>query len=240
MAIPGISMQGQLAYSKAMSGTFKFLGWERQELLNLASALRAQGAEIPIEPAVPLLKEDLVRWLRSINDPMLALTAMLAWKTASRWGEMVGLTISHFPVIENHEVIVSWSTLPKGRRKNPYKPSMYTVIRGEWTQEIAELLRRVPNHHPFCPWTTDKLDSELKDVPFMSQYTGHSFKRGAATHLVKEAERRGIEFNATDFSILLKHETTYDLLTSSDLRYTEAGPSLARMLGTQRVTMLLL
>ncbi|MDO9353281.1 MAG: hypothetical protein Q7T55_06280 [Solirubrobacteraceae bacterium] len=189
---------------------------------------------------MPLLKEDLIQWLRLIDNPLLRLTAMLCWKTASRWGDVVNLTVSHFPVIEDNEVIVAWSTLPKGRKANPYTPSMYTVIQGSWTSEIAATLRLITDPNlPFCPWTTDKLDAELKKVNLMARYTAHSFKRGAATHLVKEAERLGIELSATDFSVLLKHKTTYDLLSSQDLRYTEAGPCLARLLGTQRVTRLL-
>jgi hypothetical protein len=240
MAIPRITAQTQLAYTKAFSGTFKHLGWDRQDLLTLATALRAQGAAIPVEQAKPLNKPDLIQWLDQISDPMLKLTAMMCWKTASRWGDMIMLTREHIVEATANEIIVSWSTLPKGRKANPYTPSMYTVIHGPWTEEIFALIQRIPlPDKPFCPWTTDKLDAELKKVPHMAQYTGHSFKRGAATHAIAEAERLKIDLKPSEISVLLKHKLTYDLLSSSDLRYPEAGPGLARLLGTQNVTRLL-
>lgn len=239
MAIPRITPQTQLAYAKAMSGTFRFLGWERQDLLTLASALRAQGAALPIDQAKPMRKVDLEQWIQTLSHPWLRLTAMVCWKTASRWGDVVNLEKAHYIQAQDDEVIVSWSTLPKGRRADPYTPSMYTVIHGHWTTEIAQLIRASPENIPLCPWTTDKLDSEFKKCELMKEYTAHSFKRGAASHVIQELQRLSIEMRPAEFSVLLKHKLTYDLLASSDLRYPEAGPGLARMLGTQNLTKLL-
>jgi hypothetical protein len=239
MSIRNLKVQGQLAYAKAMSGTFKQLGWERQDLLSLATALRAQGGAIPYSQAKPLLKADLIWWLDRMTDPMLRLTTMVCWKTASRWGEMTLLTTENFIVVTPEEVIVSWSTLPKGRKADPYTPSMYTVIRGPWTAEIARHLKSIKHQRPFCPWSTEQLDYELSRIDRLKEYSGHSFKRGAATHVVNEVYTKQIEFRPTELSILLKHKITYDLLSSSDLRYPEAGPNLARILGTQNLTRLL-
>lgn len=238
---PNLRPQGQLAYAKALSGVFRQLSWDRTDLLALASALRAQGAEIPEKQAEPLKKEHLEQWLATLADPLLKLAAMVCWKTASRWGETALLTRENFISVEPEEIIVAWGTLPKGRRADPYTPSMYTVIVGQWTGEIARLLQLVPTQdQPFCPWPTERLDAELKNVPCMAAYTGHSFKKGAATHVIRAAARNpNLGIKPQEISVLLKHKLTYDLLSSSDLRYPEAGPHLARFLGTQRATLLL-
>jgi integrase len=239
MSIPTIKIQGQFAYAKAMSGTFRHLGLERQDVLTLTSSLRAQGGAIPDEQATPMPKPVLERWLNQLTCPFLRLSAMICWKTASRWGEVALLTKEHFIRATPEEVIIDWSTLPKGRKRDPYTPSMYTVICGHWTREIYNLLQLVRTDHPFCPWTTEKLEKQFKETRSMEEYGRHSFKRGAVTHLIEVAEQQGIQLDPRLISVLLKHKLVCDLLSSSDLRYPSAGPGLARLLGTQNLTKLL-
>lgn len=241
LSIPDLAPQGQIAYAKALSGTFRHLGWQRQELLTAITALRAQGAEIPIEQATPITKEHVMQLLQVFKDlPLLQLSMVVAWKTASRWGEVALLTRRHFLVVDRKEVIIGWGTLPKGWRSQPFHPSMYTVIVGSGTIDIFNILtNHVKDDEPFCPWDTSTLDSKLSRLePPLNQYSGHSFKKGAASQVVAAAAG-GAQIEPHHLSLLLKHKLTMDLLSASDLRYPKMGPDLARWLGTQKVTKLL-
>ncbi|MEK6619075.1 MAG: hypothetical protein AABY90_10315, partial [Nitrospirota bacterium] len=191
LAIPRLAPQGQLAYAKQMAGTFRRMAWPRDQLLAVASALAADGAAVPVTQAQPLNKEALRRWLETVHDERVRASAMVAWKTASRWGDILGLHRSNFISVQPEEVIVAWGTSPKGWRSNPYHPSMYTVIEGEWTSEICDAVTRLPEGQPLCPWSTATLDWQLKRNPVMSEFSGHSFKKGAASHIVEVVTRDG-------------------------------------------------
>jgi hypothetical protein len=236
MAQPALSPGSQFQYLKDLSGTFKRLQLPRLEIQAMQNCLAADGAAMPEDQAKPMQLDDLERWL-PVLEPMVRLAAMLAWKTASRWGEVAKLAKVNFIVSTEQEVIIDWADLPKGCRRDKYKPSMYTVICGRWTREIHHLLRLAPmGDEPFCPWQTADLDREIKKWPWMEEYSGHSFKKGAATFLVEAMVQRQLPIQPHELSVLLKHKLVFDLLSSSDLRYPSMGPNLARLLGTQKVT----
>jgi hypothetical protein len=240
LSIPNLEPQGALQYIKDLSGTFKALGWPRQELLSTAAALRAQGAALPIQQALPIPRDTYVFWVESLPPGLLQLSAMIAWKTASRWGDVVTLTKDSFILLTVDEVIVKWGDCIKGRKENPYRTSMFTVIKGRWTQQIADLAQALPNSDvPFCPWTTDVLDRKWKEVPALHAYTAHSIKRGAATFLVDEIASKGLVIEPQMISVLLKHELSYELLATTTLRYTSNAVSVARLLKTGDLTVLL-
>jgi hypothetical protein len=243
LAVPELSVQTQLAYAKAMSGTFRHLGWERQELLTLCTALRAHGAEIPARQAYSVPKNEMLQlaaYFRQQRQLMEELTVLIAWKSASRWGEVARLEVRDFLLVTPQEVIIAWGTLPKGRRSNPFKPSMFTVIVGDLTERIASLIGSAPREQPFCPIDTQALDAMTRRLPPpLSQITGHSFKKGAATHVVEMVATTGVQMDPRKLSLLLKHELTADLISASTLRYPQAGVGLARWLGTAEVTVLL-
>jgi integrase len=241
LAIPEISMQSQLQYSKAMAGTFKALGWDRQDITTLCAALRAQGAEVPLHQAYPISKLEVAQLLRLVKEPFLYLAIMIAWKSASRWGEVSLLTARHFLKISPTEVVIGWGTLPKGKRGQPFYPSMFTVIVGDWTPEIARLAKLLPkNELPFCPLETLQFDAWTRKLaPPLDKVTGHSFKHGAATHVIDTVVREKLSLDPRDLSLLLKHKLAADLISTSTLRYPALGVNLAKWLGTQRVTNLL-
>lgn len=242
LAIPALSMQSQLAYLKALSGMCRHLGLDRSAFTAVSTALRAQGAEMPMSQAYVASKAEVLKLVDMLEtNPMMQLAVMLAWKTASRWGEVAQLTKRHFLLINNDEVIVAWKTLPKGRRGNPYTPSMFTVIVGEMTARIAELLRTIIFvETPFCPKTTQQLDLWLKSLPPpLCRITGHTFKKSAATHVVRQVTERGLPLDPRRLSLLLKHTLTADLISSSTLRYPMMDVALARWLGTAAVTAIL-
>ena len=236
-----VSIQGQLAYIKALSGTFGRLGLEHQDLINVASALRAQGAEIPQTQAYAMTKREMLMLADACrHDPMLLLAVLLCWKTASRWGEIALLQAAHLTSVSSEEVVIAWGTLPKGRRGDPYTPSMYTVVVGDLTARIAALLARIPRHAPFCPMSTQQFDAWTRTLPPpLNQVTGHSFKKGAASHIVQMVTEQDLPLDPRRLSLLLKHKLTADLIGASTLRYPQMGVALARWLGTAEVTRLL-
>ncbi|MEK7415382.1 MAG: hypothetical protein AAB263_18905, partial [Planctomycetota bacterium] len=118
--------------------------------------------------------------------------------------------------------------------------SMYTVIVGDLTERIAALIACTPAERPFCPIDAQQLDAETRRLPPpLCQITGHSFKKGAATHIVEAVTTAGVQIDPRRLSLLLKHELTADLISNSTLRYPQAGAGLARWLGTAEVTALL-
>lgn len=239
LAIPELQPQGRLQYMKELSGMMRHLGLQQQQLLTVSSALRAHGAAIPLKQAAPLPRDVLLNYLPQVSHPGLRLALMVAWKTASRWGDVVGLTIAdNFILVSDESVVIHWQTLPKGWKKDPFRPSMMTVIEGPLTHEIAMLARQVPQQRPFCPWTTEKLDTEWTRHPTMNPFTAHSIKHGAAQHLVAQAATHG-NVEPQIISVLLKHKLSYELLANMSVRYIGPTVELARLMGTQRATRLL-
>jgi hypothetical protein len=243
MAIPDIAVSTQLKYVKEMSGMFLRLGIDRLELLNSMTALKMMGGEVPEHQAIPLTRQHVAQLLRfwSGEGDGLRLAIMIAWKTASRWGEVSMLTKRNFVSVQANEVIICWGTIPKGWRGKPFHHSMYTVIEGTWTRDIATVAASVSADAPFCPWDTQTLDTKFKDLPpVLNTYTAHSFKRGAACHLIALRAQKIADFDERHFSILLKHKQVCDLMyAQSSLRYMDQGANMARELGTGNVTRLL-
>ena len=157
-------------------------------------------------------KEHLQAWL-PLASPRLRLAAMLAWKTASRWAEVAALTRGNVMSRSPEEVIIDWSCLPKGRRADPYKPSKFTVIEGEWTSDINLLLPMLNDEQPLSEMSTTDLQRQWRSNPMMRRYSGHSFKRGAFRHLINRIVRDSLPIQPHELSVLLKHQLTYDLLS---------------------------
>jgi len=117
---------------------------------------------------------------------------------------------------------------------------MYTVIRGDMTAEIARALQKLRPENLLCEWDTQRFDQEMKRLrPPLNAITGHSFKKGAASHIVNRVTNEGVPLDPRHLSLLLKHKLTADLIANSTLRYPALGPNLARWLGTGTVTEIL-
>jgi hypothetical protein len=243
LAISTRTPNSQLQALKDMSGTFLRLGLPHDNLKTAIAMMNAQGCNIPMKQAAPMEKAHLIEYLS--NDQRLTwqmvLAMKIAWKTASRWDEVAHLTRSHFIHLSPTEVIIDWFTLPKGRRPNPYVPSRYTVIVGDWTEDICRLASEMHPTWTLSTWTTSRLDMYWKTVQPMARfhYTAHSFKRGAWKHLLKAIADNKIEMPPHILSTLMKHKSPHDALSNQDIRYNGDSIDLARYLGTQRATRLL-
>ena len=246
MSCPEADFSSQLPYVSQISAVFGHLGQPRQQLLSIMPPLRRMGAKIPETQAVPIAKEHVLRLIQvwpSLQKDAVRLSILLLWKTCSRIDDIRWLTRKNFIKITQEEVIIDWWNLCKGRETNPYHPSRYTVIVGDWTDIIADIAMTTSETVPFSPFdesifnaTTINLEQPL------NEYTGHSFKRGGFAHIVKFAPAD--QYSQTQLSILMKHTVVCDLAKIS-LRYDSSAPGqegdeischTARMLGTQNVT----
>lgn len=234
----GVSIQARLTYAKVLSGTLKHLGFDTQPLRSLMSALNAQGASIPMHQAPPMPRQRLLAWAVS-QEPRTRLACLIAWKTASRWSEVAGLTWRHFIRVTPTEIVIDWKTLPKARRSNPFTASRFTVIKGPLTEAICTLLLSTVLRRrtlPLCGLTTTDIDAMWKSESAMSEYSAHSVKRGAITHLTEIAEARQIPGNL--ISRLAKHKTGRNDsdIAEMSIRYGGNPIALARFLKTGMVT----
>ena len=143
----------------------------RTELLN-------SGAMIPLRQAPPMPKALLDDPLLT-PDPHKRMQLWFAWKTASRWGDLVNLKVSDFLVYNGHTLIVDWSTKTKSSKRRPFRATRYTVIQGSRT---GPLIRWVLGLKDPIKWMTTSEVSGLlqKSQPDLS---AHSIKVGATQAL---------------------------------------------------------
>lgn len=230
----GITVQGQHSYAKTLSGTLRHLGFNTQPLLTFATALRAQGAAVPLHQAKPITRDLLLSWaFQQPRDVLLA--CMIAWKTASRWKEVVELKKQNIIWSTCKEVIIDWSTIPKGRRANPYQASKFTVITGDLTTSIHAALSNLKDKQ-LCAVSTSELDHLWSGDGKMAGYSAHSIKRGALTHLMERAV--AAQLDPVKISLLAKHQHV-NVLAQNTIRYGANPVALARLLGTADATKLL-
>ncbi|KAJ9445329.1 hypothetical protein DIPPA_24014 [Diplonema papillatum] len=202
----------------------------------MASALRNSGAAVPQAQAVPVDRATLVQWALA-QAPAVKMCALLAWKTASRWAEVAALSSTQFLLVTPEEIVVDWEQTPKGRRRNPFKPSRFAVIVGLLTSELAEMFRTSAPFDRLCLLTTTGLDAMWARTPEMQRYSAHSIKRGAVTHLFGLiATGAPIPLHLVDR--LAKHEEPGGLeaISETTIRYGGDPLALARVLETAKVT----
>ena len=233
VAATGVKPQGQLSYTKTLSGTFRHLGLPNQPLLSYASALRAVGAAVPIHQADPIPRETLLAWAY-LQPPTLKLACLLAWKTASRWGDVIALTSSQVLECSGSEVILDWGRSTKGRRQDPFTAAKFVVIRGPHTDVIASLLGALRPFTRITDVSTAGLDALWGASAVMCGYTAHSIKRGAISHLLGLMSS-GVEIPPALLARLGKHETQSDW-SRLTIRYGGNRVALARALRTGDVT----
>lgn len=231
-----VSLQSMYMYTKELSALMTHLGWDTQPLRSMSAALRRQGAAIPLKQATPVPRDTLLHWAR-LQEPNLQLAVLVAWKTASRWGEVGGLASRQFVLVTSQEVIIDWATSPKGRRGDPYSPSRYVVIVGPCTHTIATLFHELSPFATLTHVSTDALNRMWKGTVEMSPFSPHSIKRGAVTYLMRLGAA-GVSVPPELIARLAKHAAPAPL-PSTTLRYGADPVALARLLRTAEITRLL-
>lgn len=224
--------QGALSYCKALQAVYGRLKWQTNCLSMLAAGLRHQGANTPIHPAEAISFEEVQRLVAQF--PQIRLGIMIAWATASRWDEVHRLKRSAFIHLAEDEVIIFWGEHTKTSADNPFLATMYTVIKGFFTKDICREVSNMQPEQLVTDLTTTALDKLFAKRKM--QWSGHSFKKGAANQMVKAAAA-GL-FPITLLPTVLKHQQSSDL-ASVTLRYVTDKVAVARALGTGQATQFL-
>jgi hypothetical protein len=176
--------QGRLSYNKCCTAIISLraliidapLKLQRRSLLGL-------GALTPIKQATPILRTFL-------DHPDLRphrLAVLIAWKTASRWDEVLRLsrsscTILPETVTDPARILIDWDNRTKASRTNPHRASRWTIIEGPFTDEISAKLLPLAPTAPITLLSTAQIDRIL--LPH--GYSAHSFKAGAMNHITRQ------------------------------------------------------
>ncbi len=225
-----VSVQTALQYVKMGSAILAFAS--RSPLQLASRSFRAQGALVPFRQAPPLRRAQLDH--PSLLPHRLAL--LLAWKAAARWDEVQRLRLPEsFVRIAVDEVIIDWGQATKATRLDPFRASRFAVLVGPSVDEIFVLLSALPPG-PVTSLPTGMLTSLLRAVFPAERPSAHSLKSGALDVLAGAAARG--EITLAELSLLAKHKTGAEACPTT-LRYVRDTVTLARALGTQKLTALL-
>lgn len=182
-------------------------------LRDYASALVRQGANIPTHVAIPI-DRTLVRrlvWDSSL-DLSLRACMFVVWKTASRWGDVIGLhlPLRYFP--QKRQILVPFLAETKTSKEHPFEPRFLCVI--DWSfpgglaipEDVLEYLTTRVGKITYT-WTTEVTESFLRTLPvsydrrplldhqtFLTHLTCHSFKKGAVKHLWSVSQQENLSF----------------------------------------------
>ena len=228
------SFSTQHQYAKTLHALFRRFGWDARSLSMMAAGPRPQGRPIPGRQAPPFPFPELLLLLEHPRMGDLRLPIMLAWASASRWDDIFNLDMMSFLEHSPKRTIIAWSDRTKTSKDDPFRASAYTVVAGKFAEAIHNALVQLNATSPdarITTCTTGALDKRTKAAGF--PWTGHSFKRGAATALVcLAAEGR---YDVMTLPLLLKHKTPEEL-SATTIRYVSAHVALALALGTQHST----
>lgn len=233
-----VSMQTKHTYTRNLINVFRKLNKPHGELTLLDTALRAQGALIPLHQALPIPRHDVLRIYTSI-DLNARMQLMLAWKTASRWDEIQRLTKNSILLNTRTEIVLYFWQETKGSRTQPFRPDLFVVIRGLFTVELSDYLCRALGQTrtvdtPLFHIPTEKIREILEPWGF----SAHSLKRGAILHLLTHLPEGSPHLGL--IPLLGKHAPHYPVFQDLTIRYgTEAQVEIARHLGTGILTALL-
>ena len=178
------------------------------------------------------------------EDPSgrLSISLWLAWKTASRWSDILGLQRQNFLLFDltANEVIIEWGDLKTNRRQR-FKTYSLTVVRElqhpHILQRLRQVVARLPPNTALAPLSTQQLRRWLTKTLPRELYTAHSIKRGAIDALVAAAIQGRLDPRM--IPLIAKHKDELHQFPASTLRYVASRVNLARMLGTAQATQLL-
>lgn len=219
----------QESYVKVFRSIVKMKEATPLELLSVD--LLNQGCRVPTFQAPSLPREALEDNRLGLNhDDNMQL--WLAWKTGSRWGDLLRLSLEDFIEVTPQRVIIDWGTKTKSSKRRPFRASKYAVIMGDKTSELASWLTY--SQKPIRWLRTDEVTKALKRVD--PTFSAHSIKAG-----VTEVMERAVAEGRLDMEVksrLLKHDARNPQLETS-LRYGRNRVQQAVSLMTHLATQLL-
>jgi hypothetical protein len=230
-----VMLSSRLTYAKTLSAIATALGWEVPMLRLYMAGLRKLGAEAPTHQATPLPRDLMRRIISATRDPHTQAALFLAWKTASRWADILTLTRESFVQLTPTQIVIEWSRT-KTTSQGDFNPWRWTVVHDEGSMaELVRTLRSLRRNQPLTTIPTAQVPQLLQR--FGGDYTAHSVKRGAVDHLVHEAVAGRLDQQL--IPLLAKHQNVASQFPATTLRYVGDKVSLALMLGSQKATILL-
>ena len=230
-----VSRSAEAAYLSALGGIFGIMGEETGALKLVARGCRA-GDDSSVRQARPASIEEVRKIVRGTKDARVAAAIALAWASASRIGDVVGLSKDNLLQVRNREeadgprVIIGWRTVPKGRRLEPFVQSAFCVVTGSFAEYLARTLPSLLERGTLVPEGASHVVKGMKEiVPTLS---GHSVKRGAVEVLLAVEP----PVDSILLARVLKHASGADALPRTTIRYASELVTLALYLGTQKVT----
>lgn len=231
-----VSISSRLTYAKALAALATRLS-EPVPLLRLyMSGLVRSGANKPARQARPMTLQDLDR-LYLLWPARSRHLLLLAWKTASRWSDLVGLKKSDFVWVSPTRFVVKWGDT-KTTRGQQHLPTQFTVVDDTNPTRLLPLRQAVDAlplpQSPLTDLRTDAVNRMLKHLD--ARFTAHSIKRGAISHVTKHAVDGRVTI--PQLQLLAKHSGPFHGAQTT-LRYADDPVALALLLGTQHATVLL-
>lgn len=246
-----LAYSSRVKYAKEFRAMAHALGMTEHPTLDMyIRATSALAASAPIKQA-QLIKEDelgamVLRAWQEENNPALAVSIYLCFKTCSRWGDVANLTKENFIInhdnLNNNEILVIWGTKVKTHRLRPFKATGLTVVVEETApdmmEELKRQIRKLKKDQKLCPKSTDQMLKWLKKKQATSRLSCHSFKRSALDKLTTAVLEEKLA--PTLLPLMAKHQDkNLQHFPESTIRYLANKVALAKILKTQEATRLL-
>jgi len=229
----GASLAGVTNYARYLRTRLRETGVSTSALQRFITALDLRGALVPHRQATPISTAEL--WeLKDLLSKQSWLAVWLAWKTASRLGEVLQLTGRHVLPQVNGGIVIQWLQTTKAGRRRPFAISNLTELTpcDHDTAEFAALRSLAPTEK-ICESTTAALVRQIHAAG-LRQITGHSMKRGAILLLSRMAAENLIDPEV--LVTLAKHSTRSPLLPDVTVRYGADKAAMARIGRTREAT----
>lgn len=231
-----VSVQTKHTYARHLINVFRKLGVRHQELTLLDTALRANGALMPMHQARPMTRSDMGTICRQ-SDYLTRHLLLLAWKTASRWDEVQRLQPRSLLSLLDDEIVLYFGAETKTTRTRPFRPDLFAVIRGDGTAALAAFLRSARTgkrpDEPLFQYPT----ARVREILLPYGYSAHSIKRGAILRVLQILPEGSPWLSIVP--LLGKHALHFPVLGDLTVRYSVEQVTVARHLGTGSLTALL-
>jgi hypothetical protein len=235
---------GTLTLVSRLQSLRKKLELPSKELAEYRSGLTAMNNGIPVKQAVPATDSHMVALLDNLPVEQ-ALIVWMAFKTASRMGEVLKLNTSqiHFRHRDPTRFAIAWGITTKSGRKSPFDFRNFTMVevRSDELRWSIHLMN-MPENSPLTPFPEslagsqrDKLVRRIRKV--CPQLSAHSFKRGAMTKLLPLMKKNGVL--PALLPRLLKHKGEAEPVPATTIRYGADPYDVAELGETGVLTLLL-
>lgn len=208
----------------------------RSYLQRFRTGLRRIAADQELSQALPATWEQVSRTMARLPRRDAA-ALFLTWKTASRCSEVERLTGRNVLEATPTSITIDWRNTTKTSTLQPYAPQLLTHIlprddgsdKHEMTLLAEEL--QIGRTQLFCPNLRKAIAQLSLENPALGR---HSLKSGALSRLFAIADQ--YQGQVALVALLAKHKQAVPPLPESTIRYGRDRLTLAKALGTGRVT----